>query len=326
MKAITPISICTILILILISGCAQVISDKEVWSYPVNYPEILDNAEKGDNQAQEEIAKLIYKGVMPYPQKKKRDDGTLFYWLIENDYNESFERKVARFFFTGGDWFDSKEILKEILIKAEQGDPYAQRVMGCCDCYTGSGEISFKEKKEWNLKAAKQGHAAAQLMLASIYFQGHDVEKNISEGIKWLKMASKSGLPRAQRVLGDFYYSGKIIKKDINLAYELYISAAKRGDIDSQYLLAMYHLDMTDLSYMTDLSFPIMKNKDKGLEWLAKASNNCDVDAMAYYGYCYLTGKHVPLNHLKGIEILKKAAYFGSKDAIEILDTTTRIK
>src|SRR4051812_19784624 len=74
----------------------------EAWKFPNNYPDLIEKAKIGRHLAREEIAKIIYKGISRYPDENDENDKVLFLWLKDIHKHDSFERKVARLFFTGG--------------------------------------------------------------------------------------------------------------------------------------------------------------------------------------------------------------------------------
>lgn len=282
------------------------------WSFPNNYPEILAKAEAGDQQAQEEICKIIYKGILRYPDENKTADRHYFAWLLTIHEKDSVERKVTRLFFTNGNAKDAEQTLIEIKEKANNGDPYAQRAMGSCYFYTDLVENLPEKGIEWYEKAARQGHARAQMSLALRYLQGgYHVRKDIPEGMKWLKLAADAGLPEAQYDLSTRYLSGDNVPLDKTIAFNWLLSSAKGGDPQAQVELALFHFGIIKEEW------PIIQNPIEGKYWLTKASDGGDLNAMALLGKYYIAGKHVEQNPEKGQAMMKKAASLGLKVAQE---------
>jgi uncharacterized protein len=291
-------------------SCADNNTDKR-WSLPVDYCDILENAQKGDPQAQDTISKIIYKGIIRYPDKDKKEDVEFFAWLREINDNDSFEKKVARLFFTKGTSVDAQDTLKEIKVKAATGDPYAYRAMGSLYFYTDLVGVSSETGMKWYLKAAEQGHARAQMSLALRYLLGHHTPKNVDEGMKWLIKASDAELPEAQANLSNIYLEGKQFPKDINKAFDLLVSAAKGGDSASQALLASFHLDSLKIE------FPMIKNPEEGVYWLEKSAKNGELQALLILGCVYIQGRYVKGDYQKGLALIKKSADLGNVMAKE---------
>lgn len=279
------------------------------WNYPLNYSDLLKKSEEGDKLSKNEIAKLIYKGVMRYPCYKNKLDNKLFGWLAKISHDDTFEIKVARLFFTQGTSIDSKNTHLEIKNRASKNDPYAQRAMGSLYFYTDLVEISSQAGVQWYLKAAKQGHARAQMSLALRYLEGRHVNKNIKEGMIWLEKAAVAGLPEAQHSLSHLYYSGQYVSKKIKKSYDLLVSAAKGGDTAAQNALAFFHLGIAKLDFSTP------KNISEGASWLEKASNSCDPQALFFQSIFYIKGEYFEQNIQKGLELMKKAGELGNEKA-----------
>lgn len=301
-----------LLVLLLNTNLLRADSKNEVWVFPNNYPEVLEKAKEGEKPAQEEICKIIYKGVMRYPDANNLNDIYHFCWLDAIHQNDSFERKVARFFFTNGKAKDAEQTLLTIKEKASNGDPYAQRAMGSCYFYTELVDNSPETGIEWYKKSAKQGHARAQMSLALRYLGGiYYVRKNIPEGMKWLKMAADAGLPEAQYELCGRHLSGDNVPLDRTSAFNLLLSSAKGGDLQAQVDLALFHLGLIKEEW------PILQNTLEGVYWLTKAAKSGDLNALVLLGKYYIIGKHVEQNLKKGREMLEKAAALGHKAARE---------
>lgn len=308
-------NICIIIILIFAEVSISHACDKDIWSLPNNYPDLIKSAREGDHAAQEKISKIIYKGIIRYPNQKKINDRHQFDWLLKVHQSDSFEQKVARFFYTEGTSEDASVIFDDIKKKADGDDPYAQRAMGSCYFYTDLTNVSSETGVKWYILAAKQGHARAQMSLALRYLQGHHVGKNVSEGMDWLKMASDLGLPEAQHALSMYYLSGENIQKNLQKSFDLLLSSAKGGDTQSQLGLAIYHL-----GYMEGITFSIEKNEQEGIHYLTQASDFGDLEAMYMLGSFLFFGKHVTQDENKGTDLLKKAASLGSQTAKNALN------
>ncbi|WP_010299841.1 tetratricopeptide repeat protein [Candidatus Odyssella thessalonicensis] len=291
------------------------------WSLPGNYLTLLENAGKGDSNAQEEMCAFLYKGILRFPDNTKEADQLLFDWLKDEHLQHSFQRKVARLFYMRGHVADAEEIYEAIQALAEQEDIDALRLMGNCYFYTDAiGSQDPTIALNWYKKAADKGHARAQLSLAIRHFDGMDVEKNIEESLRLLNQAAEAGLPEAQRHLGELCLIAKVIPLDIFKGFKLLTLAAKGGDASAKSILAQYHLGILNLP------FPINKDVDKGLELLEDACRSLDTEAMYFYGLQLYEGKHLPLDQKKGLTVIKQAAKLGYKEAKRFLETVEKSK
>lgn len=87
---------------------------------------------------------------------------------------------------------------------AEDGDRYAQRIVG--HCYL-DGDVIEKDPKrgfKWLKKAAEQGYGAAQLDVARCYKTATGVEADADKTEEWYRKAVASGHPDAQKELDQF--------------------------------------------------------------------------------------------------------------------------
>ncbi len=287
-------------------------SENNNWGYPKNYTTLLAQASVGDTQAQNEICKIIYKGIRRLPSNKNKSEKWLFCWLSTINPDDSFEKRVISLFFNNGDVISAEEIYKEVKMRATWGDFYAQRIMGSFYFYTKLGTDNRREAIEWYEKAASQGHARAQMSLALRYLQGAHLKRDIPQGMKWLVKASDAGLPEAQYTLGCYYLFGTNVKRDKIKGFCLLLSAANNGDDEAQQFLALCRLQHNDPMILVD--------KDQCMKWLETATDMGNVAAMFWYGR-YLLQEADEENKKQGNYLIKKAAELGSDDAKEFIDS-----
>ena len=123
---------------------------------------------------------------------------------------------------------DYKTAHKLWLRLAEQGDAFAQGILGSM-YVNGQGVLQdYKEAVKWLLKSAEQKYTPAQRLIRSSY---HKLHKEVAE----------QGDSYAQRFLGDSYYLGLGVTQDYAEAAKWYKKAAEQGDSVSQVILgAMY--------------------------------------------------------------------------------------
>ncbi|MGI9251474.1 MAG: tetratricopeptide repeat protein [Pseudohongiellaceae bacterium] len=94
------------------------------------------------------------------------------------------------------------------------------------------------------LRSAEQGDVYAQLLLGVIYDDGEEgVPENNAEAVRWYKLAAEQGSVEAQIILGLMYDDGDGVPENDVEAMHWYRMAAEQGNADAQFMLAtMYAL------------------------------------------------------------------------------------
>jgi TPR repeat protein len=120
-------------------------------------------------------------------------------------------------------------ILRNIREAAENGDSYAQWLLGQC-YFHGSGVCkNLKEAVKWLRLAADQDHVLAQTAIAHCYFCGWGVQLDRNEAAKWFRVAADKGYAPAQTCLGQCYANGLGVNKDQKEANEWFHLAADQN-------------------------------------------------------------------------------------------------
>jgi len=86
---------------------------------------------------------------------------------------------------------DYRGALKELMPKAQAGDPIAQTYVG--EIYEkglGLSAPDYTQAVVWYRKAAQQGHGPAQVDLGSLYERGLGVPKDMPQALQWYRLAS----------------------------------------------------------------------------------------------------------------------------------------
>ena len=137
--------------------------------------------------------------------------------------------------------------LAETRKKAEQGNVFAQFILG--DTYaTGDGvPKDAVEAVKWYRLAAEQGYAAAHYTLGVMYDNGDGVPKDQTEAVKWFRKAAEPpvplrGLAMAQYYLGVMYATGdgvamlrlarKLRPRDRDILFNLGMALSDLGELD----------------------------------------------------------------------------------------------
>jgi uncharacterized protein len=115
-------------------------------------------------------------------------------------------------------------------VRAEQGNVYAQNILGAF-YYEGRGvPQDYKEAVKWYRKAAEQGLAGAQGDLGLMYRIGKGVLQDYKEAIKWYKKAAEQGNSIAQGDLGVMYVMGQGVIQDYVMAHMYFNIAVVSGN------------------------------------------------------------------------------------------------
>eukprot|EP00475_Leptophrys_vorax_P012026 TRINITY_DN18482_c0_g3_i1.p1 TRINITY_DN18482_c0_g3~~TRINITY_DN18482_c0_g3_i1.p1 ORF type:complete len:478 (+),score=161.81 TRINITY_DN18482_c0_g3_i1:151-1434(+) len=160
---------------------------------------------------------------------------------------------------------------------------------------------------------ASQGAPDSEFRIACVFADGtNGVEVNTAEAIKWFKSAAEHGNAAAQKRLAELFRTGHDGRFDGNplLALTYYKMSAASGSADSQFkgaVIALSHPENTEV------------NAETCVQWLRQAVVQQHVKAEATLGTCYLEGKLIPMDLMKGIKLLKKAGESGDPIAMHNL-------
>lgn len=103
---------------------------------------------------------------------------------------------------------------KECSPVAEQGNAWAQSILGAMyDSGQGVAQ-DYKEAMRLYRLAANQGNALAQYNLAVMYDVGKGVPHDYTEAVKWYRLAADQGNAQAQYNLGVLYDQGQGVPQD----------------------------------------------------------------------------------------------------------------
>lgn len=157
---------------------------------------------------------------------------------------------------------ERSDAVSEMNRMAENGDMYAQYLMGKL---WRDGPLPIPDSVnacDWFAKAASQGHLAAQYSLAKLYLS-NDVEvRDTKRGMKWLQTAAENGSRFAMYRLAKEYLKGEYIKKDVTKAVEWFTESAERGNPYAQYMLGKL--------YLTDKEVPY--DEKRAIHWLTRSA------------------------------------------------------
>ncbi|KAG0185369.1 hypothetical protein DFQ28_009473 [Apophysomyces sp. BC1034] len=233
---------------------------------------------------------------------------------------------------------DPENALKWFCKSAENGDKYAQYIVGI-HFENGIAVAKSSEKgKEYLLRSAQQGFADAQAALGIQYVDGNQYE----EGKLWLERAIQQNNQRALLKLGVMYEIGQGVVQSNDTAVTYYRQAAMLGEPRAQYILGLhYRLGTLGLqqnyqeagNYLSQsaragyassqrilglmhvqglLCVDEVRNRSRNeklaLLWFRRAAAHGDVRALGLVGACYENGYGVAANNEIALEYYRKAA------------------
>ena len=205
------------------------------------------------------------------------DGVTYDYWDTRSDiYNEDFSLE------------ERLEAVKEMEQLAENGDMYAQYLMGKLWRDGPLLTPDSVEAKYWFTQAAQQGHMYAQYSLGKLLlsddFEVHDAE----QGIHWLEISAQNGNDCAAYRLGKEYFKGNNVLQSYARAAQWFGRAAQDGNQYAQYMLGKMHLMGQGVDY----------DKELGNYWLRQSADQGNVYADALLRR---ENEHLPPNVFLGI-------------------------
>lgn len=235
-------------------------------------------------------------------------------------------------------------------------------------CYKdGIGTESDSEKNiVWLKKASETGSIFAMRDLAVNYFYGAGVPKNFQKSVEYLQKAVAKGSSDAEYFLGMLYIGNyKEINLDQRSAYELFQSAAKKGNLLAEYNLLEYfnrfeceklnlpydskkvfsrYLHIIEETYDNKIyerllikvllqvgdsyqyGFGTEKNFEKAFDCYLKAAKKGSDVAHYKLGQCYENGIGIEKNPQKAEEFYSIAALMGHQAAKNKVNRITYLK
>jgi Sel1 repeat len=158
---------------------------------------------------------------------------------------------------------------------------------------------NFTNAFECYKNLAEQGLDVAQFNVAIMYIHGEGVAKSTDEAQKWLKKAADQGYPAAQDLLMklqllDFIKAAKVAQ-DFQKEGQSYFNQAEESYKKEDYANAF--------------------------KLYTEASDHGVVEADYKLGLLYYNGQGTSKNAAKGMEMIRRAAKFGSPEAKKFLET-----
>ncbi len=162
------------------------------------------------------------------------------------------------------------------LPKAEDGDIFAQYVLGHMYCNGKMVEKNYELGMRWYRAAADAGFAPSQLAVGTMYFEGQGVERDRDKALDWFARAAEEGYVRAQSNLAALYLGEEGVEPDYERALHWYGEAAAQGHTVARYNLGMMYayglgLEETDYVAAYGLLSPLVENGHRAADELMKS-------------------------------------------------------
>jgi len=230
--------------------------------------------------------------------------------------------------------------IKELISRAEAGDPAAQTDLGICYIHGNGVEVDEAKAFFWYLKAAEQGEPSALTNAGECYMYGIGTNKNIENAIVLLSKACELDIPEAQSSLGAIYITGEGIPADPEKAVALFTRAAKHklpeafGNLGRCYLEGIgvdknlakaleYFCEERNYGEINESNYRYICNKID-IDELSALSDNGNAKAQCFLGCMYLDGivKSDDNNLSVGSDLVIEAAQQGEPFACFLVGTT----
>ena len=272
------------------------------YSQDANVRKLMKLAEKGDTQAQIELADAYFngKGV-----KRSFQDAVTWLQKAAEAGDAQSQYQLATCYLEGKGVSKSDEAAVQWLEKAASaGIPAAQRQLALC-YRDGRGVAQSNEKYfTWIEKNADNEKPEVQLDLAKAYYNADGVKKDISKARLWAEKAAKKGNAEAEYLLAWWNYQNNPNSND---ALQSLLKIAEKGNENAQYTIAQ--------AYLKGNGF--QRSEETGIDWLEKSAAKGNSDAQYtlanyyFYGNSPLIGK----SYKKAIDYYTKAAAKGNAAA-----------
>jgi TPR repeat protein len=189
--------------------------------------DLRKNAEKGDADAQVELASLLVTA-----QGGDRYNPEAVEWLRKaaEQNQPKAQTLLGGMFSSGGGGLpqDTAKAAEWLGKAAGQGEAMAQNALATLYAAGQGVPKDSAQAVKWFRKAAEQGYSLAQVNLGLCLEQGRGVETNLAQAAEWYRQAAENGYPPAQLNLGNCYRHGNGVGKDPVEAYAWYGVAARR--------------------------------------------------------------------------------------------------
>lgn len=189
--------------------------------------------------------------------------------------------------------------VKEIRIRAEQGDRWAQNEMGYLHVNSYGVPFDYEEAVKWFEKAAEQDYHVAQYNLGLCCIKGNGTPKDIAKAVQCFQKSANQGFPNAELDLGCLLIEGYGVVADWDKAKYWLERAANHGVREAMYILGNLYLEEEG------------RDKAKALYWIRQAAYYGLPEAQCHYGCLFREGVLVKYDREKYFRWIIRAAQNG---------------
>ena len=299
------------LLLAVFSSCQDDISKADdilnAYKYDEAYELFKAAADEGNAYAKWRLSSFYNNGwVVDFDQQKAKS------LLLEASKAGCEEAKVDEAFMYMFGWYDTKideakgKNILDKLVKNTQNT----RVLCKYALLLQDGTSPYEENQEKALKIINGIKDKENVWyfrtMGEFYKKGCDTIKvDINKSNEYFEKAFESGSAYSASLIANSFIEGEGIKKDLNKAIEWLKKGADVEESTCMTALSRIYLDESE-------EYKKFHNTKAGIDYLKKAVNHGNCEAMTHFGYCYIDGTGVGKDNEKAFEYFKKATLGGS--------------
>ncbi len=282
------------------AGCHEGFGVAEDTTQAAHWLELA--ARQGNAEAASMLGVLYSRRDLPLANKEMS-----LYWMrqaIASDGSVTINGQVIRKVLFNGfyDWSpETKDVVAQTRVLAEQGNAGAQNDMGEVMQYGMAGRADFTQAASWFEKSAMQGNASAQRNLGFLYKNGEGVARNTTQMLSWFTNAAMRNDARSAYELGNIYRFGVAVPKNLDTAAHWFAIAAEHGSVGGQGELAA--------AYALGEGLP--KDDVKAWQWFLISLAHDKGEALFSYDILRRLGATMPPDQLRAARLAARAWWEG---------------
>ncbi len=216
---------------------------------------------------------------------------------------------------------DPAAAIMHFCVAAEAGHPGALFNLAAMHVQGRGVPQDFAEARRLYLLAAEAGSADALFQIGLMHANGEGVPSDPAEAGDWWDRAAAAGQPQAMQHLGRLYAHGHGGRpKDPGLAAHWYFRAWQAGNNEVETDIIRVRQDLEDVAESGDAGAQNAlglilcfghDDPDAAATWFEKAAAADHPEAIRMLGYLFDSGKGMPKDDGKAVELYRRAAELG---------------